>query len=271
MIGSITQFSGALTQSSDTLDRSLSRLGSGKRVNTAADDAAGLAIAMEMAGQQGSVGQAQQNVNYGVSVVQTAGGALGQVSDTLQQMRDLAAAAANGTNSTSDRQAYAAQFSQLAGSLDAISTQTQFNGQSLLDGTFSTAIQSGPNAGDTTPLALGSVASSALGVAGLDITTAAGAGNALSAIDQALGAVGTQQANVGAAQSALNAAAVNLSGTYQNLAAAKSRIVDTNYAAESANAASANVQQQASLQAISLYNANQSNVLTLLPGSNSRA
>jgi flagellin len=266
MIGSINPYANALSHATDSLQNSVSRLSSGKRINSAQDDAAGLAIATQMTAQLGGIDQAQRNVGDGLALMQTASGGLGQVSDALQRMRELAVQASNGTNTPSVNQALGAEFSQLASGIDAVSAQTRFNGQNLLDGTFSTSLQTGPNASDTQQVAIGSVAGAALNLNGLDISSASGAASALSVIDQAIGSVSDQQASVGAVQAGLSSTAAALSGTYENLASAQSRIQDTDYAAESAKLASSSVQQQASMKVIALYNANQASVLGLLPG-----
>lgn len=265
MIGNISSPVSGLDQATNSLSTSLNRLSTGLRINSAKDDAAGLAIATQFAAQLGSDNQALRNINDGLSVTETASGALNQVSDSLQRMRELAVQAANGSNSASDRQAIQAEFSQLGQSLDQLSAQTQFNGQKLLDGSFNVQIQAGPNAGDTQALALGDASRNGLGIASLEVTSAQGATSALDAIDQAISNVSAQQGAVGAAQASLNSAAANLAGTYENLAAAKSRIADTNYASESANQAQANVREQVAVKAISLYNTNQSAILGLLP------
>ena len=265
MIGSVSAPTGGLDQATASLTNSLRRLSTGLRINSAADDAAGLAIASQMTAQLGADDQARRNIGASLSLAETAGSALGQVSDTLQRMRELAVQAANGTNSPSDRQALQEEFSQLGQSIDQLSAQTQFNGQNLLAGNFTAQVQSGPNAGDSQLLALGNASSAGLGIAGLDVTTAAGAASALSSIDQAISNVGSQQSAIGAVQAGLTSATANLSGTYENLAAAKSRIADTDYAGESTNLVQAQVQRQAALKALSLYNANQAAVLGLLP------
>lgn len=267
MIGNILSPASGLDQASNLLTTSLNRLSTGLRINSAKDDPSGLAIASQLTAQLGSDNQALRNIGDGLSVAETAGGALGQVTDNLQQLRGLAVQAANGTNSAGDRQALQAEFSQIGQNIDQLAGQTQFNGQKLLDGSFNTQIQTGADVGNTQPLALGDVSTAGLGIAGLDIGTAAGAANAIGAIDQALANVGSQQGNVGAAQASLNSAAADLSGTYDNLAAARSRTADTDYAAASGTLAQAKVQQQAALKALSLYNANQSAVLGLLPTS----
>jgi flagellin len=265
MIGNIPSPASGLDQASNALATSMNRLSTGARINTAKDDAAGLAIATQLSVQLGADNQALRNINDGLSVAETAGGALGQVSDTLQRMRELALQAANGSNSASDRQAIQNEFSQLGQSIDQVSAQTTFNGRNLLDGSFSTQIQSGPNVGDTQPLSLGDASGKGLGIAGLDVTSPTGAADAINAIDQAIATVGSQQGAVGAAQAGLNSAAAALTGTYDNLAAAKSSTADTDFAAASTNLSQARIKQQVALKALSLYNANQSTILGLLP------
>lgn len=243
----------------------LQRLSSGLRINSAKDNAAGLAIATGMASQLGGDRQALRNISDGLSLTETAGGALSQVSDSLQRMRELAVQAANGTNSPSDLQAIQAEFGQLSQNIGQITGTTQFNGQNLLDGTFSAQIQSGANPGETQALALGSATPQSLGIGGQDLTSQSNATAALGALDNAIASVSSQQANIGAAQAGLNSTLANLSNTYENLASAKSRIADTDFAAESAGLAQSSVQQQAANKALSAYNSTQaSSVLGLI-------
>jgi len=254
----------SLNNSQNAQLTTLQRLGSGARINSAKDDAAGLAIAGSMASQLSGNNQAMRNVNDSLSLTDTAGGALSQISDTLQRMRELTVQAANGTNSASDLQAIQGEINQLAQGLDQIAGNTQFNGQNLLDGTFSGQIQTGANSGDTKTISLGDASSQGLGVAGLDVTNQASASSALNSLDSAIDSVGTQQSAIGATQAALNSTLANLSNTYENIAAAKSRISDTDYAKESSNLAQNNVRTQASLKALSVYNSMQKNVLNLI-------
>lgn len=240
------------------------RLGSGSRINSAKDDAAGLAIAAAMVSQLSGDSQAMRNVNDSLSLTDTAGGALSQVSDTLQRMRELTVQAANGTNSGSDLQAIQGEINQLAQGLDQISGNAQFNGQKLLDGTFNGQVQAGANTGDTQTLSLDNASSQGLGVANLDVTNQANAANALNSLDSAINSVGAQQSSIGATQAALSSTLANLSNSYENIAAAKSRISDTDYAKESSNLAQNNVRTQASLKALSIYNSMQKNVLELI-------
>ncbi|MDD2916199.1 MAG: flagellin [Gallionella sp.] len=242
----------------------IQRLSSGSRINSAKDDAAGLAVAVALASQLGGDAQAMRNVNDGLSLTDTAGGALSQVSDSLQRMRELTVQAANGTNSAGDLQAIQGEINQLAQGIDQIAGGTQFNGQNLLDGTFSGQVQSGNNPGDNRTISLGSASTQGLGISDLDVTNQASAANALNLLDSAINSVGAQQSTIGATQATLNSTLANLSNSYENLAAAKSRISDTDYAKESSNLAQNNVRTQASLKALSIYNAMQKNVLDLI-------
>lgn len=257
--------------SANSLDRtqtalavSLARLSTAQRINSAKDDAAGLAIASAMEAQLRSDTQAMRNIYDGLSLTSTAEGALGQASESLQRMRELSIQAANGTNSASDRQAIQAEIDQIRQGLGQLAETTQFNGQKLLDGNFSSQVQAGAGVGDTRPLNIGNATPQSLGVAALDVTSTDGAQNALQALDGALTQVNGMRAEIGAVQAGLNSALANLQGTYENLAAAKSRIVDTDYAQESTNLNRSDIQQQAAMQALKLYNANQASKLELL-------
>ncbi len=242
----------------------LQRLSSGLRINSAKDDAAGLAIAAAMASQISSDTQAMRNINDGLSLTDTAGSALSQVSDTLQRMRELTVQAANGTNNASNLQMIQGEINQLAQGLDQVAGNVQFNGQNLLDGTFNGQVQTGANQGDTHTLSLGNASSQGLVISNIDVTNQANAANALNLLDNAINSVGKQQSIIGATQAALNSTLANLSNTYENIAASKSRISDTDYAKESSNLAQNNVQAQASLKAQSIYNSMQKNVLDLI-------
>src|SRR6201996_2435891 len=174
----------SLSSSGMQLSTALQQLSSGLRINTAADDAAGFAITQSMTSQINGINQASRNANDGVSLAQTAAGALQEVTNDLQTMRDLAVQSLNATNSSTDRADLDAQFQQLKADIDSVATQTQFNGVNLLDGSFQGAsFQVGANAGQTiTVSSIGSAKSSNIGtyytstlsVAGT-VTTAAGA------------------------------------------------------------------------------------------------
>jgi flagellin len=262
MVGSVNPNS--LNGAQTALATSLARLSTAQRINSAKDDAAGLAIASVMETQLRGNSQATRNIYDGLSLTSTAEGALGQASESLQRMRELSIQAANGTNSASDRQAIQSEINQLSQGLQQIADTTQFNGQKLLDGNFKVQLQSGANAGETTPIALGNGSPAALGIGSLDVTSKAGAASAIQALDGALTNVNGMRAEIGAVQAGLNSTLANLTGTYENLAAAKSRIADTDYAQEAGNFSRNTVRQEAATKALSLYNANQASVLGII-------
>ncbi|MEK7737421.1 MAG: flagellin [Pseudomonadota bacterium] len=255
-----------LNNAQGSLFKSLQQLSTGVRINSAAEDPAGLAVSVSLSARATGLMQAAANANNAISLADTAASAVGQIGDTLQQMRELAVQAGNGAFNASDRRTIQSQFDQLGQQLDRVAGQTQFNGQNLLDGTFSAQIQTGADAGQTLPLTIGNLSGSALGVSNLDVTTTAGTASALNAIDQALGAVEQQQSQLGASSSGLSAAQNSATVAAENVIAANSRISDTDYAAASGSLAKNNIQIQASLKALSMYNAIQGQkVSNLLP------
>lgn len=256
---------GTLNSAQNSAQSSLQKISSGTRVGSARDNPANLAVAVSMAAQLGSASQAQRNVADGLSITETADGALGQVAESLQRMRELAVQAGNGSLSAGDRQALQAEFGQLSEQIGKTAASAEFNGQKLLDGSFSAQLQSGPAPTDLRPLNLAGSSPQALAIDNLDIATTSNAANAINAIDGALGKVNDQRAAVGAANAGLNATLANLSHSYENLAASRSRIADTDYAGESASLAQAQVQTQAAGKALNAYREAQStSVLGLL-------
>lgn len=249
----------SLDKAQENLTSNLLKLSTARSINSAADDAAGLAQSSSYSVQLSSQAQAMNNAQDSLSLLDTASGALGQVSGGLQQLNTLAVQAGDGALSASDRQALQQQADQITQGLDQIAGNTQFNGRNLLDGSFSQSLQSGGQS-----LALGSVSSSALGLSGLDLTSADGQSSAIAAIGNALQQVNAQQTTVGAAQSGLSAELSNLGTSYDNLAAANSRISDTDYAKAASDMSQASVQQQVSLKAVALYNQMQKSTLGLL-------
>ena len=206
------------------LDTAMQRLSTGKRINSAKDDAAGLAIASRMTSQVRGLNAAMRNANDGISLAQTAEGAMGEVSNMLQRMRELAVQAANGTNSTSDGTAIQKEVTQLLGQIDDIANKTTFNGTKLVDGSASALkIQTGINSGDTVTLAISSVKSADLGVNAIDLSTQAGASAAMALVDTAIDTVNTGRADLGAAQNRFEATVSNLTSTVTNLTEADSQ------------------------------------------------
>ncbi len=249
-----------LTTSKSSLATSMERLSSGLRVNSSRDDAAGLAIADRMNAQIRGINVAIRNANDGISLAQTAEGALSIVTDALQRMRELAIQSLNGSNGASDRANLDAEYQQLSAEVQRVADQTKFNGVAIVGaGAGTQTFQVGPNNGDT--LDMTTVAVTA--VAG-DILTLGTAGTALTDIDAALDAVNTDRATYGAAMSRFAFAISNLQVTGENQSAARGRIMDADIAAETANMSRANILQQAGTAMVAQANQLPQQVLQLL-------
>jgi flagellin len=247
------------------LDQAMERLSSGKRINGAKDDAAGLAIATRMDAKVRGLNQAIRNSNDGISLAQTAEGALGEISNILVRMRELAVQSANGTNAASDRTALQAETDALIDQIDDIANRTDFNGTSLLNSaTTSIAIQTGTATGQTVAIAIGDMRATGLGVGGVDISTSTGASGALATLDTAINTVANQRADLGAAQNRLEVTVNNLTSTVTNLSDAKSRIEDADFSAESTKLAAAQILSQASTAMLAQANQSQQGVMNLL-------
>ena len=368
-----------LNASQNSLAVSLQRLSSGLRINSAKDDAAGLAISDRFTAQIKGLNQAARNANDGISLAQTAEGALGEVTNNLQRIRELAVQSSNATNSSSDRTALQAEVSQLLNEIDRVANQTSFNGVKLLDGSFSGAVfQVGANAGESITVtsitdanvaaigsvsqasgaaltvsasaitgfataiasggvtlngvnigAIGSATSSAeragqlvnainntsaqhgvgavyntatgqitlssaaavvvagttnlatvagyangtlgsvtttTGIAGLDVSSYANAQLAIQLADSALSTVNSTRATLGAVQNRFSSVVANLQTAAENLSASRSRIMDADFAAETANLTRAQILQQAGTAMLAQANAEPNNVLALLRG-----
>jgi flagellin len=252
------------------LESALSHLSSGKRINTAADDAAGLAISEKMKAQADGLDQAARNAQDGISLIQTAEGALNETHSILQRMRDLAVQSANDTNTASDRAQLQQEVDQLAAEIDRIANTTQFNTQNLLDGTFNGTFHIGANSGQTINLKIGKMDSATLGVSGgagkgIDISSnQAAAEAAITAIDTAIDTVSSERAKLGAYQNRLEHTINNLETSSNNLTAAESRITDVDMAKEMAEFTKDNVIQQAAVAMLAQANQEPQLVLKLL-------
>jgi len=230
-----------LSTSQNLLATSMQRLSSGLRVNSAKDDAAGLAIADRMNAQIRGTDVAVRNANDGISLAQTAEGALATVTDALQRMRELAVQAQNGSNGTTDRADLDTEYQQLSAEITRIAAQTKFNGIAIIGGGAGAQVfQVGANNGDTLTITTSAVTT----VAG-DLTTAANASTAVAALDTKLDSISTNRATYGAAMSRFGMAISNLQITGENQTAARSRIMDADFAAETANLSRAQILQQA--------------------------
>ena len=247
------------------LSIAMTRLSTGKRINSGKDDAAGLAVATRMDANIRGFTQAIRNANDGISLAQTAEGALSETSNVLVRMRELAVQSANGTLGASDRTALQTEATQLLAQIGDIATRTTFNGTSLLNNaSTSIAIQTGVASGQTVAIAIGDMQATALGVGSVDLSTVSGASSALTALDTAINTVATQRATLGAAQSRLDSTVNNLSSSVTNLSEAKSRIEDADYSVETTKLAAAQILSQASTAMLAQANQSQQGVMNLL-------
>lgn len=262
----------ALNSNQAALQSSMNKLSSGSQLNTAADNPAGLAISQGLQAQIGGLNQAGQNTASGINLIQTASGALSQVSNILQTINSLAVQAANDTNSTASRSDIQTQVTALAAQLTSIGTSTNFNGVKLLDGSATGAaalnFQTGSNASDKVSLDLGTANVNTIGttVAALDFTTTAGAQAAITSIQTQIQTVSTAQATLGATQNVLTATAQSIAVNSQNLTAANSQIADTDMASEMAKYSKENVLMQAGTAMLSQANQQSQLILKLLQG-----
>ena len=246
-----------------SLQQAMERLSTGKRINSAKDDAAGLAIASTMTSQIRGMNQAIRNANDGISFAQTAEGALGEVTNMLQRIRELAVQSASGTYSDDDRANLQAEVTELSAQIDDIVANTKFNGVTVFGSSDVTVdVQTGSNSGDVTTLTVtGFDVSDATAS---DISDASGADTALGDVDDALKAVATTRASLGAGQSRLESVVNNLANQVTNLSDARSRIEDADFSAETTNLARSQILSQASTAMLAQANQSQQDVLSLL-------
>ena len=248
-----------------SLDKSLEKLSSGLRINRAADDAAGLAISEKMRGQISGLNQAVRNAQDGISLIQTAEGALNETHAILQRMRELAVQSVNDTNTDGDRTQLQSEVSQLMAEINRIASTTEFNTKKLLNGTASALVfQIGANANQTMTLAIGSMNTTAIGISAVSIATASGATAAITAIDTAITNVSTERANLGAVQNRLEHTIANLGVAAENLSAAESRIRDVDMAQEMAKFTKTQILVQAGTAMMAQANMKPQAVLKLL-------
>jgi len=265
-----------LNSSQSSLATSMQRLSSGLRVNSAKDDAAGLAIAERMNSQVRGMNVAVRNANDGISLAQTADGALASVSDSLQRMRELAVQARNSTNSSSDRDSLNQEFAQLGSEIQRVLGGTTFNSQPILaqTGTFTFQIGANTTSNDTLSISLGDMTTDTL-ITNVTTGTAASIGSAANAstiatvisnIDAAIDDVNSQRAVFGAAQNRFSAVITNLQSSVENQSAAKSRIMDADFATETANLSRSQILQSAGTAMVAQANQLPQTVLKLLQG-----
>ncbi|MCH7372383.1 MULTISPECIES: flagellin N-terminal helical domain-containing protein [Aeromonas] len=285
-----------MMNSTKSLDTSYTRLASGLRINSAKDDAAGLQISNRLTSQVNGLDQGNRNANDGISLAQTAEGAMDEVTGMLQRMRTLAQQSANGSNSDKDREALQKEVDQLGAEINRISTATTFAGTKLLDGSFSGTFQVGADANQTisfslsqangfsisgiaaaaaTTISVLNAASTATTVAvtaifgsgsagGISISTQSKAQEVLAAADAMLGVVDSKRAELGAVQNRLDSTIRNQANISENVSAARSRIRDADFATETANMTKQNILQQAASSILAQANQRPQSALSLL-------
>lgn len=274
---------GRLTQANASKSGSLAKLSSGLRINKAGDDAAGLAISEKMKAQIGGLKQATRNAQDGISLIQTAEGALNETHSILGRMRDLAVQSINGTLTDDDRTELNKEFGALSSEINRISGNTEFNTMKLLDGsnagnTGKFDFQVGANANQTISVTIKKMDNTTLGeldtdgitlktaLSTLDLTTAEKAGDAIGAVDGAIKSVSSQRSDLGAVQNRLEHTVNNLTTTQENLSEANSRIRDVDMAEEMMSFTKSNILSQASTSMLAQANAMPQSVLSLLQG-----
>ncbi|HJS14257.1 MAG TPA: flagellin [Rheinheimera sp.] len=257
-----------LITSGNSLDTSFKRLSSGFRINSAADDAAGLQISNRLSSQINGLNQAISNANDGISLSQTAEGAMDEITNSLQRIRVLAVQSQNGINSSADRVALQKEVSALKTEISRIATTTQFGGIKLLDGKFSAKFLVGANAGQNISVNLsrtgGGFGASGLGISTLSISSVGGASAALASIDSAIKTIDSTRADLGALQNRFQSTIRNLSNIVENVSSARSRIRDTDFAKETAELTRSQILQQASTTILSQANQRPQAALSLL-------
>jgi len=259
-----------LSKSGSDLATSMERLSSGMRINSAKDDAAGLQISNRLTSQINGLGVAQRNANDGISIAQTAEGAMSETTNILQRVRELALQSANGSNSAEDRASLQLEVSALQEEINRISSDTSFGDINLLDGNFTAVdFQIGANSGETITFGITAMDTTTLTdgtttVAAIDISTAAGAQLAIDSIDGAIKQVDTERAKLGAVQNRFGHTINNLANIQENVSASRSRIQDTDFATETAEMTKNQILQQAGTSILSQANQLPQAALSLL-------
>ncbi|HHQ4723597.1 flagellin B [Aeromonas veronii] len=283
-----------LMNTNKSLDTSYTRLASGLRINTAKDDAAGLQISNRLTSQVNGLDQGNRNANDGISVAQTAEGAMDEVTSMLQRMRTLAQQSANGSNNSDDRVALQQEYDQLTTEINRISGDTTFGGQKLLDGTYKGSFQVGADAGQTItfkmtsaftikgiasatkgsatvtttttgePYTIGKATTAVTTTSVSSIKTAKDAQTAMANLDFMIKAVDSKRAELGAVQNRFDSTIRNQSNVSENLSAARSRIRDADFATETANLTKQNILQQAASSILAQANQRPQSALSLL-------
>ena len=261
----------ALVKNGRTMANTMESLSTGSRINKASDDAAGLSIRENMTAQIKGLNAAVRNANDAISMLQTADGALNEVSDMLQRMRELGTLAQNDTYSTAQRVAMNDEFSQLQSEIDRIADNTQWNNMNLLDGTGGNwgggslyTFQVGANAGQTISVAVPGMGIASLGISAVSIGTVTDARDAVTALDDAISVLNTRRSVIGSVINRLTHAVDNLTNVSQNASESRSRVTDTDYATATSELARSQIIQQAATAILAQANQQPQTVLSLL-------
>jgi len=265
----------AMKVNARNMSATMEQLSTGSRINSAKDDAAGLAIGQNMTAQIRGLNMAVRNLNDGVNLLQTAEGALNETTNMLQRMRELAVQSASGTYSTTQRGYLQTEFLALNSQIDKIASETTWNGYTVLTGTTggtttgTFSFQSGQTSGQTIDVVMGGMTLSALGMTttastGLALSSAASASAAIATIDSAINTVNTQRATIGAAINRMTYAVDNVTNISSNISASRSTIMDTDYAAASTALSKNQIIQQAATAMLAQANQQPQSVLSLL-------
>jgi flagellin len=261
----------ALVKNSRVMANTMESLSTGSRINKASDDAAGLSIRENMTAQIKGLNAAVRNANDAISMLQTADGALNEVADMLQRMRELGTLAQNDTYSTAQRVAMNDEFAQLQSEIDRIADNTQWNGMNLLDGTGGNwgggslfTFQVGANAGQTISVAIAGMGIASLGISAVSIGTVADARDAVTALDDAISVLNTRRSVLGSVINRLTHAVDNLTNVSQNATESRSRVTDTDYATATSELARTQIIQQAATAILAQANQQPQMVLSLL-------
>ena len=251
-----------------SMETSMERLSTGKRINSAMDDAAGLQISNRLTAEIQGLNMAVRNAADSQAMLATAEGASAEIHTILLRMRELAVQSSNGTMNTGDRNAVSSEFTALEAEINRIANNTTWAGEELLDGTFSVInvgrFQVGTDAAETITHRIERLNTTAIGiVAAIDMTTFTKAQSAITALDKSISMVGTEREQLGAVMNRLDHTIANLQQISTNLSTAKGRLVDADFAAETSNLARTQVLQQASMAMLAQANAAKQNILSL--------
>ena len=246
------------------LSTAMERLSSGIRINSAKDDAAGLAISSRMDSQIRGLNTAVRNVNDAVNMLQTAEGAMTEQTNMLQRMRELAVQSASGTYSTTQRSYLTTEYNALVTQIGSVSSQSEWNGTNLMNATGTFSYQAGQASGQTISVVITSMTTASLGINTSSVTTTTLASAAIALLDTAINSINSQRATIGASINQMTYAADNLSNISANAAASRSTVLDTDYATASTQLAKGQIIQQAATAMLAQANQQPQSVLALL-------